>query len=135
MRVVLDANVIISALLSRSGAPATLLARWHAGAFDLIVSEQLLTEVRRILAMPKVAERLDSAHASAIVQLVRERAELVADPEGAPPLRASDPGDDYLLALASHVQALLVSGDAHLLELADRAPILTPRELLDRLDA
>ena len=45
MRVVLDPNILISAMLSPSGAPARLLARWLAGDFELIASPQLLAEL------------------------------------------------------------------------------------------
>ena len=52
------------------------------------------------------------------------------DPEGPPPMRSADPDDDYLIALAHGNRAALVSGDSHLLDLADRAPILSPADFL-----
>jgi len=52
----------------------------------------------------------------------------------APP-RFPDPGDDYLLALAESEHAILVSGDQHLLTLADDLPIQTARAFLEQLDA
>lgn len=39
------------------------------------------------------------------------------DPDGEPPLRSADPGDDYLLALAAAQRAVLMSGDVDLLSL------------------
>jgi len=57
----------------------------------------------------------------------------VPDPEVAPPVRSRDPGDDYLVALAAAARATLVSGDAHLLELRDAIPVLSPREFPDTL--
>ncbi len=48
-------------------------------------------------------------------------------------LRSEDPGDGYLLALAARERAPLVTGDAHLLALADRVPVFSPREFLDKL--
>jgi predicted nucleic acid-binding protein len=45
-----------------------------------------------------------------------------------------DPSDDYLVSLAESQSALLISGDAHLLELADRLPVRSPRAFLDLLD-
>lgn len=134
MRVVLDANVFISALLSRSGPPAQLVERWLAGEFDLVVSELLLTEVARILDAPKLSARISTDDRIGLVTLLRELAETVADPEGAPPLRSADPDDDYLLALAAHQGAVLVTGDAHLLALAHRAPVYAPREFLAQLE-
>jgi predicted nucleic acid-binding protein len=50
-------------------------------------------------------------------------------------MHSEDPGDDYLLALAEHRNALLVSGDPHLLALAKELPILTARQFRERVDA
>jgi uncharacterized protein len=134
VRVLLDANVLVSALLSRSGPPARLVALWLDAAFELVVCPALLAEVERSLAHPKVRPRVEPADAERFAQLLREGAELVADPEGPPPLRSLDPEDDYLLALAAREQVALISGDEHLLALRDRAPVLTPREFLDELE-
>lgn len=132
MRVLFDANVLISALLSRTGAPARLVALWLEGEFELVVCPALLDEVRRALARPKLQARIDPADADRFVDLIREIAEVASDPENPPPLHSSDPGDDYLLALAAREQVRLVSGDDHLLAFRDRAPVVTPREVLDQ---
>ncbi len=105
MRAILDTNVIISALLSREGTPAAVLREWLQGAFDLIVSPTLLSELDRALSYPKE-----------------------------PPVRSADPADDYLIALAAANDAILVSGDNHLLRLADRIPVLSPRDFVASLE-
>lgn len=133
MRVVLDVNVLVSALLAPTGAPARILIAWLDGAFELVISPHLLDELRRVLAYPKIRERVDVDDAVRFVSLVEQQAVLVGDPEGTPPIRSADPGDDYLIALAAETDALLVSGDGHLTSLIDRAPILTPAQLADRL--
>ena len=48
MRVVLDPNVLIAALLSPSGAPAQIISRWLGGGFELVVSKALLSELTEI---------------------------------------------------------------------------------------
>jgi putative PIN family toxin of toxin-antitoxin system len=132
VRAVLDPNVLIASLLSRSGAPALIVSRWLAGEFELVVSEVLLAELGRALAYPKVRKRIAEDEALAFVELLRRTAPPTSDPE-APVRRSADPGDDYLLALAEAERALLVSGDQHLLALADELPIFTPRAFLDAL--
>lgn len=134
MRAVLDPNVLIAALLSPRGTPATLIIRWLAGDYELVVSEQLLDELSRVLAYPKIRARISEEDATEFVERVRANAELIADPP-TPQSRSADPGDDYLLALAETAHALLVSGDKHMLGLADAFPILTPREFADTLDS
>jgi len=57
---------------------------------------------------------------------------LAPDP-AAPERRSSDPGDGYLIALAESERAVLVSGDRHLLELADELPIRTARAFIEKL--
>ena len=132
MRAVLDPNVLIAALLSRTGAPAQVVSRWLGGEFELVVSEKVLTELERALAYPKVRKRVTEEEARAFVELLHREARLTADPV-APVPRSADPGDDYLLALAEAERAVLVSGDQHVLGLADELPVHTPRAFLDAL--
>ena len=130
MRAILDPNVLISAVLSRSGTPAKVLRAWLEGRFELIVSPLLVAELERALAYPKLAERIAAEEARELVEWLRREADLVEDPEGPPESRSKDPGDDYLVALAESERAVLVSGDKHLLKLTDEIPVLTPREFL-----
>jgi len=132
VRAVLDPNILIAALLSPTGAPGQLVGRWLAGEFELVVSEALLAELERALAYPKLRRRVSAEEAAELVALLREGAILAPDPVN-PPCRSSDPGDDYLLALAESERAVLISGDHHLLALASEFPIHTARALLDQL--
>ncbi len=133
-RAVLDTNVLVSAVLSVSGPPRQLVSRWELGELEIVVSELLLVELERTLARPAVRSRLPP-DAPLLVEVLRESALLVADPREPAPLRAPDASDDYLIALAHSSEAALVSGDAHLLALARRFPIYSPRAFLDLLEA
>ncbi len=130
-RAVLDPNVLISALLSPSGSPAALVARWLAGEFELVVSEGLLAELRRALAYPKLRSRITEEEATAFIDLLGRTATSVEGPATSP-RRSRDAGDDYLPALAEASAAILVTGDEDLLALAD-APILSPAAFLEGL--
>ena len=131
MRLVLDANVLISALLSRTGAPAQLVARWLDGEIELVVCPLLLTEVERTLRLPKLRARIVTQIAGEFVALLRAVGEVVADPIEPPPIRSDDPGDDYLIALAAREHARIVSGDAHVLKMTGAIPVLSPRAALN----
>ena len=133
MRAVLDPNVLIAALLSRSGAPARIVSHWLAGAFELVVSETLLVELERALAYPKLRAHISPAQAAAFVALLRGEAILAPDP-ATPRSRSADPDDDYLPPLAKSRHAVLVSGDRHLLALADTLPIMPPRAFLETIE-
>jgi putative PIN family toxin of toxin-antitoxin system len=131
VRAVLDPNILIAALLSPDGAPAELVRRWLSGEFELVVSDELLAELERVLSYPKIRRRLDSDDAAAFVALLRASA--FHAPNAASTPRSADPGDDYLFALAEQEHAFLVSGDRDVLALADELPVETARGFLERL--
>ena len=132
MRAVLDVNVLIAALLSPTGAPAQIVSRWLAGEFELTVSESLLAELERALANPKLRAQVAPEDAAEFVSFLQNSAVQAPDPS-APPRRSRDSADDYVLALAESEKAIVVSGDQHVLELADRFPIRSPRDFLEAL--
>jgi uncharacterized protein len=131
VRAVFDPNVLISALLAPTGAPAALLRRWLAGDFELVVSERLLAELRRALAYPKLRSHVTDEEADAFVALLRETAEMARDVRASPRL-SRDPDDDYLISLARSSAAMLVSGDRDLLDLKG-APVASPRSFMSKL--
>lgn len=102
---------------------------------ELIANERLVAEFEAVTQRPWFRERVSAQVSERLVADLSARATLVAEPVDVPAV-CRDPHDDYLVALArtSHADAL-VSGDDDLvsLELPDVA-ILTPRELIDRLD-
>ena len=135
MRAVLDANVLISALLSPRGVPARLLLAWQHGHFELIVSAKLLGELERALAYPKLRRRIPLDDATEFIASLTAHATMAVDPPLHPTLRSTDPGDDYLLALAATESATLVSGDAHLLALSADLPVSSPAPFLEQIDS
>ncbi|MGH7902673.1 MAG: putative toxin-antitoxin system toxin component, PIN family [Candidatus Dormibacteraceae bacterium] len=132
MRAVLDVNVLASALLSRTGAPGRLIALWLEGAFDLVISEALLLELGRAFAHPQLRRHISSRDAADFIELLRATGSMRAD-RAQPPHVSRDPGDDYLIALATSGAAILVSGDRDLLSLAPKLPIQTPGDFLKLL--
>ena len=117
MRLVIDTNILISALLSGASPPAQLLVLWRGGRFDLLLSGEQLDELMRVTRYPKLRERLSPALAGRLINELRELAVMVRD---LPEIEASsDPDDDYLLAMAVAGRAdFLVTGDKrHLLGL------------------
>jgi putative PIN family toxin of toxin-antitoxin system len=131
---VLDVNVIVAALLSRRGVPARLLTAWLDGAFEMVTSPRLLAELDRALSYAKLRDRLRPDDASELVALLRSSGTVVDDPVALPPIGSRDPNDDYLIALAARTRSILVTGDADLLALAGRIPVMAPRAFFDRLE-
>lgn len=134
MRAVLDPNVVISAALSPSGAPAQVLLAWLEGRFESIASPQLVEELTRALAYPKLRKRIREVDAEALVRLVA-RGSVIREDSGDPPRLSPDPDDDYLLSLARESEAVLVTGDSDLLSLAPGLPVFTPGKFLGWLES
>ena len=129
-RAVLDPGVLVSALITPTGTAAQLLAEAWAGGVELIVSPLLLAELEGVLRREKFRRYVDLETVNAYVGLLGRQATREPDPADPPPLCSADPDDDYLIALAHAQDAALVSGDSHLLDFADRAPIFSPAEFL-----
>jgi uncharacterized protein len=135
VRVVLDTNVFVSGLMLPQSVPGKIVAAWRGAHFELVLSEPMLAEIGRVLSYPKIRARLgwsDDEIANFLL-LLRFKAEFaeVGDVRASVP---GDPSDTPVLAtlLASGADCL-VSGDAHLLALRHKHPILAPAELAGRL--
>lgn len=136
MRVVLDTNVVTSALLW-GGTPERLIEAAGEGSLELFTSEALIAELAGILGRAKFATKLRQKNLSAaeIVARYREIAETVeAAPIEVATLR--DPDDTAVLACAIAARAeAIVSGDADLHALGSYRgiPILSPADCVRRI--
>jgi uncharacterized protein len=110
MRVVLDTNILISALLIQTGNPAAIYRGWQQGQFTVLTCAEHLDEVRATLRKPAISERLKPYKAGGLVNELKKIAEHVDE---LPRVRRSrDAGDDFLLALSEAGRAdYLVTGD------------------------
>jgi uncharacterized protein len=133
-RAVLDTNVLVSALISPGGPSAALLLELRAGAFELVASPTLLAEVREVLGREKSRRYVTEAEAIAYVEFIGHESTILDDPTPSGRPLSADPDDEYLVDLARAAAAdVLVSGDAHLLDLRDRLPVMTPARFLATL--
>ena len=118
MRLVLDTNVVVSALLW-GGLPYQLLQFAVDGEVALYTSPVLVAELSEILVRPHFKERLanQGTDPQAIAELYRSFAFLV-EPASVPRVVPDDPDDDHVVACAVAARAhLIVTGDKHLLKL------------------
>ncbi len=117
MRVVLDTNVLLSALISPGGSPDALYQAWRDGRFTLVSSEEQLDEFRRVSRYPKLRPYLQPAAAGTMLNEIRQLAVLATR---LPKVDASpDPADNLLLAAAQagHAEYLVTGDKADLLDL------------------
>ena len=110
MRVILDTNILVAALISPTGPPAAILQAFLDERFTLVTCEPQLEEFRRVTREPKLRKRVKRSEAGTLVNELRA---LALIPRRLPRIeRSSDPHDDFLLALAEAASAdYLVTGD------------------------
>jgi len=134
VRIVLDTNVVLSALLWR-GTPWRLLeAARQLEQVQLFTSAVLLEELAEVLLRPVPAKRLALIRRTArqVLADYLDAVDLVAPPE-TPRVIADDRDDDHVIAAALAARAdLLVSGDRHVLALRTYrgSRIVTPFDAL-----
>lgn len=137
MRIVIDTNLLVSALIT-NGVPRQLLNAAKDGLFELITSEVLLAELLDVMARDKFAVRLAQAGLTpeSIVNDLRALA-VVFSPTFVARVVVTDADDDHVLAAAlAGLADLIASGNQRdLLPLAsyENIPIITAMEALQRL--
>src|SRR6218665_1486846 len=131
MRVVLDTNVLLSALLSPHEAVDAIYRAWQKDRFDLVTSTTQIDELRRASRNAKFKDVLQPHRVGTMLNNMRRSIMLDALPPLADGIEANDPNDRFLLAMALAGDAdCLVTGD-HRAGLLQRrslrpTPIITP---------
>jgi putative PIN family toxin of toxin-antitoxin system len=137
LRAVLDANVYVSALLRPEGPPGQTIERFlRDAAFEIVLSPEIVDEVLRALAYPKVRRLMrggaapelwfeDLAVLADLVTGVRQISGVCADPDN----------DKYVAAAIEGRAAFVVTGDRQLLALVEHGGvrIISPRAFLNLL--
>jgi uncharacterized protein len=136
--VVLDANVLVSGLLSREGPPGRILDAWLAGHVKLFISPNILEELQRVLQYPRIHQRLVDGQAEQLLEQLSLTSGIV---DGTLDLHvlSRDPSDNVYLACAVEAGAdYLVTGNLDHFEEAGATyqgvSILSPRAFLDLME-
>jgi putative PIN family toxin of toxin-antitoxin system len=110
MLVLLDSNIIISALQSLNGTPAQIVDQWREGRFRLLTCPQQIDEIRAACRNAKFRDRLQPHH---IGTMLNHLYGATVWPEPVPRIHeAADPADSYLLDLIEAAQPdYAVTGD------------------------
>jgi predicted nucleic acid-binding protein len=75
MRVVLDTNILVSALIAPAGKPAAIYSAWVEGKFTLLTCAAHLDELLATLEKPRVAELVKPYKAGRLVNQIKRLAE------------------------------------------------------------
>ncbi len=130
LRVVLETNVLLSGIAYPASVPGKIIAAWRYGSIEMLLSDYILDELRRVL--PRLTQRhgLTPAEIDDLVDVLSIQAEVIEPlPSVEPDLRDVDDQavlGTLLAALKASAVDYLITGDKDLLALAERYPIVAP---------
>lgn len=121
MRVVLDANIYVSALVNTQGYPRRIMERWEQNKFDVLVSASIIDEVGRVLRYPRIAQRHRQGEEAIqrFLELLSSQAVMVEPTEVLAVIKEDQSDNRYLECAAEGKAQYIISGDKHLLELGE----------------
>ena len=119
MKVVLDTNILISALISKTAAPHHIYQAWRDKRLTVLTCAEQFVEVREVTRRVAVALRIKPAEAGRLVNSLRNLAVVRSDLPAVQ--RSPDPKDDFILALAQ-------AGGARYVVTGDKSGLLALRQ-------
>lgn len=100
MRVILDTNVLLGALISPHGPPDVIYRAWRAARFERVTSMVQLDELRRVSRYPKLKTILPAHRVGTMVNNMQRAIVLGTLPPLPVGMDLNDPNDTFLLAMA-----------------------------------
>lgn len=136
LRIVLDTNVLLSGIAFPSSIPGKIMAAWRQGSLEVVLSDFLIEELRRVLPRLEHRHHLTAAEIDDLLDILAIQAEML-EPQVAKENLLRDRNDlpvlgTLLAALQSGSVDCLVTGDKDLLALAERYPIISPANFWSR---
>ena len=136
LRVVLDTNVLLSGIAFPGSVPGRIMSAWRLGSLEVVLSDFIIEELRRVL--PRLGHRhgLTSAEIDDLLDILSIQAEILT-PHVPDEQLLRDTNDlpvlgTLLAAVQSGNVDYLLTGDKDLLVLADRYPIISPADFWAR---
>lgn len=128
MRIVLDTNVLVSAMLNPDGAPGAVIRGVLEGRLQLVVDNRIVFEYSDVLARPRF--RLNRESVRTFLDYVEHEAEYAT----VPPLQADfDDPDDlpvYEVAVGASVPYLVTGNSRHF---PSNPMVMSPREFIQTI--
>jgi putative PIN family toxin of toxin-antitoxin system len=132
MRVVLDTNIFISAILG--GRLGVIIDEWRVGKFKLIITDEIAREYLDVINRPKF--KIPQIEILTTTEYLLHNAEFVTPTEKILVIVADATDNKFLEAAVAGNVNFIVSGDNHVLELGSfrEIPIITAKEFIDLLN-
>jgi len=137
-KIVLDTNVLVSALINPHGKPAQIINYVFANKIRLFTSPSIMEELERVLSYPKLMKRhgLNSEELKEFISDLLSIMSLIEE-EKIIEVIMEDPSDDKYLSCAIDAKVdFIISGDIHLLNLGEYEGIriVTPAQFLEIME-
>jgi len=121
-RIVIDTNILVSAILTPKGNPAKILKLVLEGKFTLIISPAILEETRQVLRYPRLVKRMkkNKITMKEVYDFLEKMSKVAVITPGKLEIDAipADPADNKILACGLEGEAdYIISGDHHLTDL------------------
>lgn len=136
LKIVLDTNLLVSAVISSQGNPARILGLFRKNLIEIVISEEMIVEIQKVLNYPKIRKRhvWNTEEIESFVRGIKEICIVVTPKFHSGSIVTQDPSDDKFLhcAVAGEVD-YIVTGDNHLLRLGKYSgiQIVTPGQFLE----
>jgi len=137
-KIVLDTNVLVSALINPHGKPAQIINYVFENKIRLFTSPSIMEELERVLSYPKLMKRhgLNSEELKEFISDLLSIMSLIEE-EKIIEVIMEDPSDNKYLSCAIDAKVdFIISGDIHLLNLGEYEGIriVTPAQFLEIME-
>jgi len=138
MRVVLDANIYISSLISSQGNPASIINRWLSGEFDVLLSQPIVDEILRVTGYERLQNKYKKIRENRLefVELISEQGVWIEPTDSLNVVSADKSDNRYIECAVAGGATYVVSGDEHLLDIGNHQgiSIISPATFVTLLD-
>ena len=126
MRVVLDANIYVSALISDKGNPAAIINSWLSGEFDLLISQAIKDELLRVTSYERIQNKYRKVKETRLefAELIAKQGIWIGQVKTLSVVTRDESDNIYVECAVEGDAQYIVSGDAHLLELGEYQGII-----------
>lgn len=135
-KIVVDTNLVVSAVITSHGNSARVLELFRKNLIEIVISEEIATEIQKVLNYPKIRKRhgWSQEETKRFIKGIKKFCIVVTPEAHSDSIVIQDASDDKFLDCALAGEAdYIVTGDNHLLNLGQYSgiPIITPARLLE----
>jgi putative PIN family toxin of toxin-antitoxin system len=132
VRIVLDTNILIGALITQGTPPDQLYQAWLRDAIELVTSRAQIDELAAVVARPRLRPYIDPGNAATVIENIDTRAVIVGESTRHQSFARSQGQPDTRHGIAGTAELIVSGNKNHMLafEQVEGIPIVTVRQAL-----